>query len=91
MFILTWSGMWNQIRAPYKIPVVLTCAFELTSPHAFSRSSTLGAVRSLTAGLCAVAGQEYLSLVDPTVMFRGTANRAADTGPLWTVCAPLTL
>lgn len=68
-----------------------TCAFELASPHAFSRGSTLGAVRGLTAGLGAVAGQEDLSLVDPTVMFRRTANRAADTGPLWAVCAPLTL
>lgn len=51
-----------------------TCALELASPHAFSRGSALGAVRGLTAGLSAVAGEEDLSLVDSTVMFRRTAN-----------------
>ncbi len=48
--------------------VTLTCAFELACPHAFPRSCAFGAVRSLTAGLSAVTGEEDLSLVYPAVM-----------------------
>ncbi len=48
--------------------VALTCAFELACPHAFPRSCAFGAVRSLTAGLSAVTGEEDLSLVYPAVM-----------------------
>lgn len=68
-----------------------TCALELARPHALSRGSTLGAVRCLTTGLSAVTRQKDLSLVDPAVMFRCAANRAADTCTFGTVCAPLAL
>lgn len=68
-----------------------TCALELARPHALSRCSTLGAVRRLTAGLGAVTRQEDLPLVDPAVVFRRAADRAADTCAFGTVCAPLTL
>lgn len=54
--------------------VASTCALKLASPHAFSRSSALGAIGGFTAGLRAVAGEEDLSLVDPAVVFRRTAD-----------------
>lgn len=69
----------------------LTCALELPRPHAFSGGSALRAIGGLAAGLSAVAGQEDLSLVDPTVMLRCAADWAANTGTLWAVCAPLAL
>lgn len=75
----------------YNTTTVRTCAFELASPHAFSRSSALGAVGRLAAGFGAVAGQKNLSLVDSTVMLRRAANGGADTSPLRAVCAPLAL
>lgn len=54
--------------------IASTCTLKLASPHAFSRSGALGAIGSLTAGLSAVAGEEDLSLVDPAVVFRRTAD-----------------
>ena len=81
--IIIFSRLYNTITR--------TCAFELASPHAFSGGGALGAVGRLAAGLSAVAGHEVLSLVDATVVFRRAADKAADTGALWTVCAPLTM
>lgn len=74
-----------------ELEAVCTCALELPGPHALPRGGALGAVGRLAAGLGAVAGEEDLPLVDPTVVLRRAADGAADAGALRTVGAPLAL
>lgn len=70
---------------------IRTCPFKLTGPHTLSWSCALRAVRCLTAGFRAVAGEKNLPLVYSAVMFWRATYRAANTCSLRTVCAPLTL